>query len=52
MKNPISVTKLKASKGHGHPSFDIRWQKYERPVFDDEFKVCVKKLEYQIEVRF
>ena len=51
VQNPVTVTELQPTEHHRYPCFDGCWQEDERAVLDDKFEVCVKELEYKVEVR-
>lgn len=51
VQNPVTVTELQPTEHHRYPCFDVCRQEDERAVLDDKFEVCVKELEYKVEVR-
>lgn len=52
VENEIPMAELQSTKGHCHPSLDVRRQKDEGAILDDYFEVAIQELEDEIEVCF
>jgi hypothetical protein len=52
VKNEIPMAELQSTKGHRHPRLDVRRQKDEGAILDDDLEVAIQELEDEIEVRF
>ena len=44
------MAEFKTTEDHGHPAFDICWQKDQCAVLDDHLQIGVEELEHKIQI--
>ena len=50
MQDGVSMAEFKTTEDHGHPAFDICWQKDQCAVLDDHLQIGVEELEHKIQI--